>query len=416
MTPGKHCLLALAVALVGSGCCRHLRYAAVQAVCPDNASRLERVYCGKFADYTLLERLVDPAHAISGVGIDPDENLLYIHRYGMTLFEWFRPTSIDTVELSTGRKVHTTRIPKRPDLSGEATSSLGPSVFDVDRQVAFVQSCSLGPGSQVLALDLSRDAPGLLYEGESIALPRNPEVDQQRVILRVKEVLDDVAVQYIDRDSRCLSTRCDLPDALRTREGDVRGGAGEFVLARSRDCQRDQCTLYVFQVRGTTLETASTRTLPAGRCLGDDAVDWLKGRWIVAETPTRPVIPVEGCLRVYEIPSLRAIGELNTGPVGHRALKCIPNDSLLLVAPRNLKNTLLVYSLDTLDEIARLDLGKCCYDDFGGWHPISDVDGYYVGAHGSHWVQLFTVRPEHAASANQKEAGPTSAARVGPAQ
>lgn len=251
-------------------------------------------------------------------------------------------------------------------------------------------------GTCILKVDLTREDPGALQvEDQSVQLAPNPDVGNSHLLLTGTRWNEDVAVYFLDRNKLALSARYALPDPGAGSQTRVRGGVNERILLWTLDPMARSYKLQVFRPQEhESPSLACEGTLQSEWKPVSDAVDAPNARWIVCECRGAGTASDSARLRIYEVPSLRVARETPLrAPFHWNGMRCVPSASLLLGIPVDRKDQLLVFDLENLVEIARLDLGGAECDDFAGcWRPIADERGYYLGSFGSHWVQLFAVR------------------------
>ena len=218
-----------------------------------------------------------------------------------------------------------------------------------------------------------------------------------RLLLVRGDLLKDNGVVLVDVVTREIEATYSMPSPLNA-DLHVRGAAGDYVLAWSRVPQGGQRTLYVLEPQGGDLEIVNEATLAGLECAVCDAMDPVNGRWFVCENAGDQEDPAATRVRAFAVPSLETLTDVTfSGRTHWRGMHLNQKASLLLLNLDRNNEELAVLNAENGQALTVLDLDACWHDDLAGsWIPFSDPAGHYIGAFGSHWIQLFAVAPDTA--------------------
>jgi hypothetical protein len=104
-------------------------------------------------------------------------------------------------------------------------------------------------------------------------------------------------------------------------------------------------------------------------------------------------------IQVYEVPSLQAQNIDGFMEVRLGVLRHLP---VIVAIPREADRPMILFDESNGSRLKALQIGKmkrAGIDDLReAWSPISDEQGFCLGAHGSHSVVLFGIKPRKAGS------------------
>ncbi len=375
--------------------CGKSRFIPTEPITASTANRLAPAYSRSFGDYT-LERLllyVDMPNIVENVAIDSTGHLLYLHRRCWTSFLSGLPTGIYTIDMRTGTELHRTRVPSRPDMTGERMDTQGDSYYDISRHLALHLTGYDGHGAAIL-LDLARDDPSLIGYGPfmsrgswRIRAAPHPVVDDRRFLL-IREQFNTRPyapshLVYVDRQTRQVSEEYSLSPV--GRDPCYIGGIGHYVLATISESNDLSPQLIVLSAENGEIKHMNRLRLDPGWQFRNHEIDWINRWWIIGEVRSNR----QNRIRIYEVPSLELVAEIPNTDDRHIAYS--PATHVLAVIPEHDRKSLVLYQLPEGCQIAQIGLPD--FDHKGDWFLRMDPSGMYVGIYGCQWVHLFAVRP-----------------------
>lgn len=359
-----------------------------------NVNKLRLVSCSKYEQESLLDRLSEGVHAIGPVAVDGRANLLYVHRKVHVGLAWNSPVTVDTYDLKSGGKIRETRIPYRPDLTGADTHSQSGAWLDTKYRAAYVERTGGMGLHQVMRLNLEEDTPAMVARDLLTRLPPQPEADAEHVLLVVGELFKDEGVVFVNRATGAVTSSHTLanPEENIHRRLDVVGALGTSVLA-VQDHGKGGFEIQVLQPDGPGLNVTARRRLDYPWKAWVAMIDYRNHELLaVVEHAPDSMHVTQPRLRGYAVPSLTVTREI---PLEDSPDSIGRIDRLLFTVNDRTPQVLNIIDLDTGKVLGRDKLNNCLNDDrMGTWNVFTDPDGLYVGVHGTHWIQLFAVKPD----------------------
>lgn len=388
----------------------------IDASAPEAAAiALREVYRAQVANYD-FERLItiwitpDWTHKLGKVFVDAERATLWV-QYRLTRHgSGGDPAHLLAIDLRSGKRLRTVRLPGRADLSGSIPYDVGDIAFDFRHQRAYWEQ-HLGHSSAILALDLQhdkansvlrdqqRDKDGNLPEHSyHPSLPHAAFVDDDRVLLfrspfRWSDASPELPHEacHIDRATATLIQKVRLPAISESafHRLEYIGGVDDLIMVSNRE------ELFV-------LKTASDpATIVARRPLGE----WIDNAWALDAANHRLVVSErKGRGRrvcVYQLPELELAQELplSVDRFLETPMLVLPGSSTLVALDSSKirirvanEIDLVFYDLDTGGELLRRRAGGL--PDYSGlWSLVTDPAGRYVGVSAAEWVQVFELLP-----------------------
>ena len=392
----RYAIILLLLGIVSSGCTSaRVAFIPDHEIDASNAQDLRLVSCSKYQHESLLDRMGLGVHAIGPVAVDGRAGLLYVRRKVRVGLQWGQPVTVDTYDLATGKKLRGTRIPRHADLTGCDTHSQSEAWMDVSQRLAYVEMDLGMGGTSVMRLNLEADAPQMVAKESITRLPPHPDAGERRLLLVIGERFEDEGVLWIDRGTGHVlgSYAWGASATYRTdRLGpQILGVVWPTVLGWV-DHAQDGVELEVLQGDGERLRRINALTLPYPWRIGLTELDQERRQLIavIHHAPHSDAVTQQK-IRVYDLPSLTMTKEI---PLEDDPASMGRIGQLLFLVSDESPQVLKVLDLETGQIVARKSLRNGWNDDWGGWDVFTDPHGLYVGVWGSHWIQLFAVKPD----------------------
>lgn len=306
---------------------------------------------------------------IRAAGVNAGRGLVDIRRGGWPeAKDRGRPTGIETISLSDGRLLRTTRVPEHLDLSGSDRSGQGVCFIDSRWRRAYLAT-ALDERRVLLCMDLEKDDPRVLGAAMDIVMP--PIANDTTLVFATTDFRQDmVALTYVDRATGRPLASYPLEKFLNV-----------FPLCAANDmivtCVDRNSRLQVWRVGKDGPQKVVERRLPANWSVLSACSDYKAQECIVTEVEGDSRKPTRRIVRRYSLMSLKEVSPVaSLFAADRRRFMSLPNADMILAIPAEATDTFLYGDLHSGKLKGTASLNRNC-----SWVPCADDEGALIGAY-----------------------------------